>query len=320
MPLALRRFAQSFGLGGPVRTMKVAAERVLTRYFDRGCFPVRVQQLCEICEVGLVGYRPMSRPGLGYADCDHHARKGPTAKLFMENSRLLIKIPARVDYATARISVAHELGHSLIHRNDKGFDDVTLRLPTSPEEEALAEYCARMLLMPQWRSSIPRCRNLAEYAVSQSSQAGVTMHSAVTRLGDPDVSLGDIRGAILWRLNSAASTSYPIHARLSPYWHLCPNSFVPIRRCKARAGSLISLIAAESGAVSGTNVEDVSIGSFTGVFVVDAFGWGSTDDGTRLVLSIFRIPTDQDQNQRHCPASEVLLPRSQFGDRGVLPI
>jgi Zn-dependent peptidase ImmA (M78 family) len=95
-----------------------------------------------------------------------------------------------VDYATARVSVAHELGHVLVHLRANDFDEATVRMPSSPEEECIAEYRARLLLMPSraWLE-MPMGSNLAEEAVIRSNIARVTIRSAVARLGDPDVGI-----------------------------------------------------------------------------------------------------------------------------------
>jgi hypothetical protein len=119
----------------------------------------------------------------------------------------------------------------------------------------------------------------------------VTLHSAVTRFGDPDVTSPRVLGAILWRMNPEVSTIEPIHARLTPQWHLCPGAFIPVRRCKARMGSLVADLAGTGNAAVGeSRLEDVAIGTFTGCFRADAFAWGSVIDGTRIVLSLFIEP------------------------------
>jgi uncharacterized protein DUF955 len=189
------------------------------------------------------------------------------------------------------VSVAHELGHVLLHSRDDGFDEATVRLPSTPAEEGLAEYAARLLLMPAtlW-SHLNVDTNLAECSVVQSSMARVTVHASVVRLGDPDlVDLG-IRGAILWRLNAGLPNSDLLYERLTPQWHLCPGSFIPIRKCRARHGSVTADAASASGPVVSTRLEEVNIGTFVGWFLVHVFAWGSVQDGTRLVLSIFQAP------------------------------
>jgi Zn-dependent peptidase ImmA (M78 family) len=49
-----------------------------------------------------------------------------------------------VEFERARVAVAHELAHVLIHKKADGYDEATIRLQSSPTEEALAEYGARL--------------------------------------------------------------------------------------------------------------------------------------------------------------------------------
>ncbi|HEY6352248.1 MAG TPA: ImmA/IrrE family metallo-endopeptidase [Candidatus Angelobacter sp.] len=219
---------------------------------------------------------------------EYRSRAGHTGKLYVHDSQVTIRVPEEIAFETARISVAHEIGHVLIHRRGNDFDHATIRLPSSPEEEALAEYAARLLLLPVGVFQPPLGVNLAQYAVEQAGTAKVTVHSAVSRLGDPDIFVPGIIGAILWRINPNIPESHPVSSRLTPQWHLCPGHFVPVKRCKARAGSLIARVADSPSAVSLSAIETVSIGTFVGTFRVDAFGWGSIPQGTRLALAIFR--------------------------------
>lgn len=291
-PLAVRRFVREFETNSPSEAMKLATDALLSAYqssADKLAVPVVVERLCQLCGATLSGARPKPRTVTAYSVDTWQPRSGHTGKLYLEGSRAEIRIPEELDYQTARVSVAHEIGHLLIHRRGTSYDAATMRLGSSDEEEALAEYAARLLLMPSsfWSPVLDET-NLAEYAITQASLMRVTVHSAVMRFGDPDVVSPRVQGAILWRINPNIPPSESIHARLTPHWHLCPSAFVPIRRCKARAGSLIAELAAVEAASVGCKVEDVRIGSFAGRFRVDAFSWGSVQDGTRLVLSVFR--------------------------------
>jgi hypothetical protein len=42
------------------------------------------------------------------------------------------------------------------------------------------------------------------------------------------------------------------------------------------------------GPIAATANEEVDIGEFKGEFIVDGFAWGSRNNGTRHVLSVFR--------------------------------
>jgi len=290
-PLAVKRFVREFGRDCPSTAMKLATDLLLSTYqsqIEEHSAPITVERLCDICGATLTGIRPRPRSNNVYSIDSWQSRQGHTGKLSFDDSRVSIKIPESVDYLTARLSVAHELGHLLIHRRGKSYDEATLRLRSSPEEEALAEYAARLLLIPSSLCSPTSDTNLAEYAITQANRMRVTIHSFVVRLGDPDVAALPVRGAILWRMHPSVPASEPLPARLTPQWHLCPDAFIPIRKCKARPGSLVAQVAAEGTSAAMSRREEVSIGSFLGHFQVDAFAWGSVDDGTRLILSVFR--------------------------------
>lgn len=289
-PLAIRRFTQHMTVERPTVAMKHATDEMLSIYVrDRGdkTDPVSVTRLCEICGIDLHGKKPRPLKGPFYSVEKYKSWRGHTGNLFFNGDKAWIRIPPHLTHETARISVAHEIGHFLIHWRGSTYDEATLRLPSSVAEEALAEYGARLLLMPENRCHIER-ENLAEYALMQSSRSRVTLHSAVTRLGDPDIAPAEIFGAILWRMNKNVEGVDSLNARLTPQWHLCPRQFIPVGKCKARQGSLIAELAQANKSISGSRVEEVNIGSFIGRFLVDACAWGSVDDGTRLVLSIFR--------------------------------
>ena len=292
LPLALRRFAGEFGVDRPTTAMRMAVNGILNSYavlFEKKDPPIAVERLCEVCSAELTGQRPKGRASNVYSVDRYQPRIGHTGKLYFRNSRVSIKIPGDVDYATARISVAHELGHLLIHRRGNTYDEATVRLSSSDEEEALAEYAARLLLIPPglW-SSVSPSENLAVLALSLSSLTKVTLHAVVARTGDPDIPVTGVRAAILWRINRTIPASRPVSARLTPQWHLCPGAFVPVGKCKAREGSLVAALASEDSPAAGSSLEEVEIGSFSGTFRVDGFSWGSVQEGTRLVLSVFR--------------------------------
>jgi len=293
-PLALRRFVREIGMECPSKAMKVATDFLLFKYGtqnDSQVAPIAVEKLCEIYGASITGIRPRSRDANVYSVDSWEPRQGHTGRVSFDGSRARISIPDSVDYATARLSVAHELGHLLIHRRGEEHDEATLRLGSSPEEEALAEYAARLLLLPSRLCQPSPETNLAEFAITQSSRMRVTIHCFIARLGDPDVAPSPIQGAILWRMRREVATSEPLYTRLTPQWHLCRDAFIPIRKCKARPGSLVADLGAADGSVARSKREEVNIGSFAGRFHVDAFAWGSVDDGTRLVLSVFRDPS-----------------------------
>ncbi len=289
-PLAIRRFTEEMNVDSPTIAMKQATSDVLGLYIDSGAerTPISITKLCEIFDVRLHGRKPAAGAGPYYSVENHKAWRGHSGNLLFEGKKAAIRIPDNVSHEMARISVAHEIGHLLIHRRKLGYDEATLRLPSSNAEETLAEYGARLLLMPLLTGELVQSNNLAEFALAQCSRSRVTLHSAVTRLGDPDVPSADIVGAILWRMNARVEDAQPVGARLTPQWHLCPGQFIPVGKCKARETSLVAELGGKGKPVSGSSVEDVNIGSLNGSFRIDACAWGSIADGTRLVLSVFR--------------------------------
>jgi hypothetical protein len=295
LPLGIRRFIEFLGVKRATEAVQVATKRLLencTGGSEPG-LPINIENLCRCLGVRLTGAPLAERASPSYRASMHRTRIVPSGFLRIEKSGPVVHIPDEIDYATARLSVAHELGHALICWRDGKFDEAVARLSAEPHEEALAEYAARLLLLPMqmWRGYDPSF-NLAEYALTQSRIARVTVHSAVTRLGDPDLHQINVEGAIFWRIRPDSKEFMPIHERLSPFWHVCPRAFIPIRKSKARQGSLISNLAEMSGAVHGWREEDVRIGTFIGVYRVDACAWGSVSEGSRVVLSVFRLPAE----------------------------
>jgi hypothetical protein len=220
-------------------------------------------------------------------------RAGHTGILRYDNSEPVISIPEFVDRDTARLSVAHELGHFLIHWRGTSLDVATMRLPSDPLEEALAEYAARLLLMPRDRwLHLPPTANLSEEAIKRSGLTGVTIHAATLRLGDPDLYNLHIRGAILWRFAHGYQSRMPVHEQMTPHWFQCPGAFIPVGRSKARLGSVVDHLASISAGGLASRIEHVSIGTLVGTYLVDGYAWGCISDGNRLVLTIFREVTE----------------------------
>ncbi len=296
MPLALRRFQECWGSGQSAVAIRLATSSVLADYRQR--FPsanpvIRISRLCELIGVRLTGMRPQmrgTRPYIATGSSSSSRQEGHSGTVrFSRQGVPSIEIPEGVDGYRARVAAAHEIGHILLHKRGDKYDEVTTRLPTSVQEEAIAEYAGRLLLIPSRTAEV---QNLASYAIRSASEAEVTLHAATCRLGDPDQGDLLLRGAVLWKLNSRVGGGSGLSGRLTPAWHLCPGAFVPIGKCKAREGSLVAGVASESESAGGIRTEDVSIGSFTGRFRVHAFAWGSVSAGTRLVLSVFEALAD----------------------------
>lgn len=202
-----------------------------------------------------------------------------------------IRLPSGLDWLRGRIAVCHEIGHFLIHSRGEEIDLFTSRLASSPEEEALSEYASRLLLMPAPYVDRHPAGNLIVDCMTLARSADVTLHAAAARLGDPDSPLaGLVRGVILWRTKKPGDKP-ELPRRLTPQWHLCRESFVPVGRCHAGRTSLVAALAASDEAQAvGSCIEQVEIGALKGEFRVDAVAWGSMERGTRLVLSAFVLP------------------------------
>ena len=116
---------------------------------------------------------------------------------------------------------------------------------------------------------------------------GSTLHSSALRLGDPDLSKTGLCVIILWKLHPGKNASASVAARLTPQWAIAPNFFIPIGRCHAKHGSLISTMADGEKPTSGESIEHVAVGNFKEKLTVDAFSWGSLAGLARALCSPF---------------------------------
>ena len=309
LPLAIRRFMTEVGHAQPVLAMQFAAGRVIDAYeaafrpsvssspqplqqapleFLPGREYISVQLLCELLNVGLVG-APARHEPVAEAAYRIAIGEGCSASVEFLEPRPIVRLPHGIGWQRGRVAAAHEIGHVLIHKRAKGYDAATIRLGSSPQEEVLAEYAARLLLVPKklygrWLHA-SQSVNYAQQAVKIAKQAQVSLHTATARLGDPDVGNRTILGAILWRNAKRFSQAEPV---MEPHWHLCPGAYVPVGRCTARRSSLTADLALGERRAADSRIEQVSVGTLQGTFRVDAFAWGSTTNRTRAVLSVFR--------------------------------
>jgi hypothetical protein len=295
LPIPLRRFRDHVGLSTTIEAMQHTVSELLRKYATHGSDPsprISASTLCKACGIALEGRFPArDRTRTAYSlGGNFTSASSHSGTLYLDPERPRIRLADGLDYKRARVAVAHELGHYLIHRRGDSVDSFTAKLPSSAEEEALSEYAARLLLIPDSiANNVGAASNLVEHCLQVAQRADVTVHSAAARLGDPDSSQEKgLRGIILWRLNSAVPHDDPISARLTPQWHLCPDVFVPIRRCHAGRNSLIAEVAAsDESTARGSRRERVRIGSLVGTFRVDAIAWGNLKRGSRLVLAAF---------------------------------
>src|ERR1700687_511764 len=251
LPLALRRLQETSGTLSAHEAIESAAETTLSVYEQRFGLgnAISVGRLCDIMGAELSGPLPRRRATPTYSSAPVAFRRhGHKAELRVDTARPRIVLNGCMDESLARVSVAHELGHLFVHRRGSSLDRSTLRLGTSPEEEAIAEYAARLLLLP--RSFISPFRklhtNTALQAVELAARGRVTLHAAVVRLGGPDIADGGLQAAILWEMKPH-TTADRIEQRLTPQWFACPGAFVPVGTSSARPGSLVARLAEDGG-------------------------------------------------------------------------
>lgn len=308
-------FARRRGCKDPLMAMRDACEHLVAEYerrFSTGTGIYGVGNYCKLLNVDLVGRRRSPDTASLQSTAGYrHRHGGGTAHIRLSGRRPKIVISADMSRDQARVAVAHELGHLLIHRHDSSIHPETSRVPSTPAEEALSEYAGRMLLMPGTLSHDQQSQRPIELehsadrlqldmfpskssvlaCLQEAGQRNVTLFASAARHGDADRH-PDLHGAILWTMDSRVDPALPVYSRLTPAWHHCGTAFVPIRRCTARKNSAVDKAAAVTGQHNAIveKIESVSIGSFSGKYRVEAFAWGSVPRGTRRVLSFFLSP------------------------------
>lgn len=305
LPLPLRRFTEWHGQSSPIAAVEVATTRLLDRYRERsvrnGIEPsgmIRVSQLCSICNSTVRGRKFTSSGETVYSTASPRSTGiGAFGRLELTAEQRVIHLPESVrDRALARVVVAHELGHILIHQRGNCLDQMTVGLESTPEEEAIAEYAARLMLTPKEMVGPVQGYTLAQSCVYLAGSLSVTIHASALRFGDVEIQTklrSPVRAVILWRLSARSPSVAATASRLTPQWFIAPSAFIPVGRCHARGGSVIAQAADyECGEKPAALqcVEEVRIGSLKGTFLVDAFAWGSLRAGRRLVLSFFCEP------------------------------
>jgi len=285
LPLAIRRFVERQEADGIVRAALGVTQHLLQDY-QRVVGPLgSTVRLSKLAQMQSVVLRGLSNVALS-REVNPAVRQRYRAVITMSDDASVITIPPGSDRAGARISVAHELGHLSIHSRGKKVDQSTIRLGSSEEEEGLAEYIGRLLLLPKRidPAEIPP-GGMARACFDLATAADVPLSAALARIGDPDQDLG-VAGVILWELRPDRRLS--VAERLKPYYRLCGSAFIP-DRSHAREGSLSAMVGSGEAERTALGNETVRIGRFVGDFKVEAHGWGSEGRGTRKVLSTFQV-------------------------------
>lgn len=283
LPLTIRRFVDEQDAKNIVDAALRATERILVRHYqtEKSIPPkVRLTGIADMLSVSLNGLNHI-KPSWSHK---RPSKQSYRAAITMGPEKTIITVPPGSDRASARISVAHELGHLLIHSRTAGIDLVTVKLGSTHEEEALAEYLGRLLLL--WRRtelSEIDIGSVARVCFKVADSADVPLTTVLRRLGDPEQAV-PISGVILWELRR--DTNLTLAERLKPCCPLCGTAFVPFLS-HAREGSLTAQVAGGEQDSTLVGEESVAIGGFVGDFQVEAFGWGSENRGTRKVLTFF---------------------------------
>jgi hypothetical protein len=292
-PPAITKFVGATGAGNPIAAAQRSAAQLLDEYYRKSArgLPISVRTLCGLLGIQLRGRAPKTiarrlTDSLGLTLGAASRRNVST--LFVGSDGAVIDV-TDPNPASARVSIAHEIGHYLIHFREGRIDGQTLALPTSPEEESLSEYLGRLLLLP-WddiRDQVTHANSWALACLELAGKGAVSVHAVANRLNDPDQDVRPMQGAIYWKRNPKISKDAPIERQLSPYWHTCPHTYIPIRKCHVLHDSVIARVAAADGDAKDVGEELVDIGTLKGRFLVDCFAWGSANSGTRTALSLF---------------------------------
>jgi hypothetical protein len=291
LPVPLRRFCEYHQTENLVEAVERGCEMLLkeysTKYRDL-TRRVSVGWLCDAAGVRVNGVP--SKVRAYWRDTAARNLRRSRTRIDFGDSQPTIYLDSALPRELARVEIAHELGHWVIYNRNGIPDRKLLRLETSAQEEAVAEYIARCLLMPSKQKNVGGGEtNESVRCMLQAGIAAVPIYCSAARRGDPDQKTDRIDGAILWGLKRRPKLGEALADAMTPYWHLCGAEFVPIGRCRARYGSLVERLATLGDEeVSDRHDEEVAIGTLRGNFVVDGFAWGSVRRGTRLVLTIFQ--------------------------------
>jgi hypothetical protein len=287
----VRQFAERHGCVAANAAMQHAAAAVLIKYDEKHPTSghISVSWLCDLLGVSLRGTENVMRDSYGRVPGSGASRIRHDAELRF-GTPPVVRLRRQLPEPRARLSIAHELGHFLVRSVDY---DLGRSASSTPEEEEVAEYGARLLLMPPrlFASTIATgTEPLPARCLRTAGALRTTIRSVAVRLFDPDVRCFSLAAIILWRMaEEQDDTTGP---RFVPWWFVAPNTFVP-RAAWARHSCVVmtAAMSAEPDTVAG-NVEDVAIGSLAGRFRVDAFAWGRLSDQSRVVLSCFSVPEE----------------------------
>jgi len=293
-PLPIRLFNERLKTRHPIEAIEKECSDIIRQYRELHGItkPISLKWLCKILNIEITGKIPTKTHKSQYYQSWVQPFRSDIVegKLLLKNGTPHINLPYGLHLDLARFVVAHEIGHWILYKHLIEKSPSILQRGSTPEEEYLACYAARRLLIPDSSFYEPASSNksLSYKCILATGRARVTLYTATLRFGDYDICSTKIDTAILWKINPSISKDKPVFHRLTPQWFCSREKFIPVGKCRARENSIIEEMAKDSSkACYGNRIEKVDIGELNGEFNVDAYSWGSIKDGTRLVLSIF---------------------------------
>jgi len=190
-----------------------------------------------------------------------------------------------------RLTVAHEIVHTLFYTEDKRRPG---GLPADMDEEILCEYGAGRLILPK-EVLIDRVKKsdvsiTTKLIMNISKKNQVPIITVCQRLMDPyiDITFNEWEGAILWGLRNKSDEIMP--KNIVPKWSVTRSTFIPLKKkCHVSHKGVIYNTFMHSGSfIEDLNTEDVEIGSLQGKYNIETCGFGDIENKTRFLLSIFK--------------------------------
>lgn len=304
LPFPVQTFCTWHNQKSPVAAMEKVVEDLLVNCgqksetgFDCSTFATNIGEICRFLGIDVRGPQPSVPSKSVYSTSgsrgDKISKPAVSGTLQLVDGKPVVYVPNKTDLPHRRLSVAHEIGHYLMLWKGDRVDRSAAGFSSTQEEEELAEYAARLILLPKFALAVPSGFGVAKSCIYLAGRRCTTVWSAARRMGDPGIAQNNLRAIVLWRLNPEVLACEPLHKRMTPQWFIGEKIYIPVKKCHAGFSSLVANLAAkESGEkpVEGVAEEMVSIGSlksFNNKMSVDAFAWGSVSRGTRLVLSVF---------------------------------
>jgi Zn-dependent peptidase ImmA (M78 family) len=215
------------------------------------------------------------------------------ARLVLENGSPIIEVNPLFPKVRRRLSIAHEIGHMML--NDCAGRDRFEISHGTPSEEALCNQIAGLLLVPEtalreffenrigicdWKDPIC-CSGVLEAARRFEVSVDV-MARRIFR----DLALAPSKIAIIWRAKTGATSC--TH-RIASAWHSIPEGvFIPRNKSAPRTSVVYEAMGATDTLF---REESLDLGNLRGKFVIEAKGYGSSEDQAclRSVLTIVEL-------------------------------